>query len=120
MAVPVVIAALLCGSRAEAYRPFDGTDADVAEPAPELEMGPVHWYDRGGQQYLLAPVTVLNFGILPGTELVIDFRGSLALDRSMVARARRCSTGDIVVKHVLRKGTLQGSRSLALPPSLGL
>src|SRR4051812_19352634 len=78
--VSALLAALLRASIAEAYRPFDGTDADVVEPGTfELELGPVHWYDRGGQQSLLAPVTVLNFGILPETELVVDFQGSIAL-----------------------------------------
>lgn len=118
--VPAVIAAVLCSSRAQAYRPFDGTDADVAELGTfELEMGPVHWYDRGGQQYLLTPVTVLNFGILPGTELVIDFRGSVALG-PLNGRPRTALQGtDIVVKHVLREGILQGKSGLSVALELG-
>lgn len=120
VAAPVVIAALLCGARAEAYRPFDGTDADVAELGTfELEMGPVHWYDRGGQQYMLAPVTVLNFGILPGTELVIDFRGSLALGPLDGRPRAALLDGDVVVKHVLREGTLQGKSGLSIALELG-
>jgi hypothetical protein len=120
LSVPVLIAVLLCESRAEAYRPFDGTDADVAELGTfELEMGPVHWCDRGGQQYLLTPVTVLNFGILPGTELVIDFRGSVALG-ALAGRPRAALLGtDVVVKHVLREGILQGKSGLSIALELG-
>jgi hypothetical protein len=120
LSVPVVTAALLCSSRAQAYRPFDGTDADVAELGSfELEMGPVHWYDRAGQQYLLTPVTVLNFGILPGTELVIDFRGSLAVG-PLDGRPRAGLLGtDVVVKHVLREGMLQGKSGLSIALELG-
>jgi len=81
----------------------------------ELEMGPAHFYDRAGQQYLLSPVTVLNVGIFPRTELVLDFRGSLAIGR-LNGRPRLALLGtDIVVKHVLREGILQGSPGSALP-----
>jgi hypothetical protein len=118
--VPAVSAAMFCSSRAQAYRPFDGTDADVAELGSfELEMGPAHWYDRAGQQSLLTPVTVLNFGILPGTELVIDFRGSVALG-PLNGRSRAALLGtDIVVKHVLRDGILQGKSGLSVALELG-
>ncbi len=107
-------------TRNEAYRPFDGTDADVAELGTfELEMGPVHWYERAGQQYLLTPVTVLNFGILPGTELVFDFQGSVALG-PLDGRPRSALLGtDIVVKHVLREGILQGNSGLSVALELG-
>jgi hypothetical protein len=116
----MVIAALLYSSLAQAYRPFDGTDADVAELGTfELEMGPVHWYERGGQQYLLTPVTVLNFGILPGTELVIDFRGSVALGPLNGRPRTALLDTDIVVKHVLREGILQGKSGLSVALELG-
>ena len=45
----------------------------------ELEMGPAHWYNQAGKNYVIAPDTVLNFGLLPGTELVIDFQNFVAL-----------------------------------------
>ena len=49
----------LIASRADAYRPFDGTDADVAELGSfELELGPAHFYDDNGQSSLIAPATV--------------------------------------------------------------
>ena len=67
----VLVAAVTpTSARAEAYRPFDGTDADVAELGSfELEMGPAHWYSLAGQNHVIAPATVLNFGVLKGTEL---------------------------------------------------
>ena len=115
-----LLGSLLCSSHAQAYRPFDGTDADVAELGSfELEMGPAHFYDRAGQQYLLSPVTVLNVGIFPRTELVLDFRGSLAIGR-LNGRPRMAVLGtDIVVKHVLREGILQGKSGLSVAVELG-
>ena len=52
------IAAVLtfwCGE-AEAYRPFDGTDAAVVETGEiEVELGPVEYLRIGAERALLAP-----------------------------------------------------------------
>src|ERR1700728_245146 len=78
--VLLAVATALMPRAAYAYRPFDGTDGDVAElGAFELELGPTHFYEQGGQKYVLAPATVLNFGIVKDTELVIDFEDYLAV-----------------------------------------
>ena len=56
-----------------AYRPFDGTDADVAERGEfELELGPLGYFRLGGTNFLIVPGAVLNYGILPRTELVLQ------------------------------------------------
>ena len=58
---------LLVGRDALAYRPFDGTDADVAEYGDfELELGPTQYYREDGRNFLVAPATVLNLGIASG------------------------------------------------------
>ena len=42
--------------RAAAYRPFDGTDASVADPgAFEIELGPAGLLREGSQRTLIAP-----------------------------------------------------------------
>ena len=47
-----------------AYRPFDGTDAAVADPGEmEVELQPAGGKSTGGQKTLIAPDTVLNFGL---------------------------------------------------------
>ena len=118
--VPTVFAALLSTSRADAYRPFDGTDAGVAAlGAFELELGPVHWYERAERHTLLAPVTVLNFGVLPNTELVIELQGAV-LPRPGQGRKRAALLGtDLLLKHVLRAGVLQGETGLSVALELG-
>ena len=46
-----------------AYRPFDGTDAAVADPGEvEIEFQPAGILREAGQTSLVAPATVLNFG----------------------------------------------------------
>ena len=65
---------------AHAYRPFDGTDADVAEAGEfELELGPAHFYGQGPHHYVIAPATVLNLGLVPRLELVVDAKQFFAL-----------------------------------------
>lgn len=114
------VMALFFTSRAEAYRPFDGTDADVADLGSfELELGPVHWYDRAGRNYVVAPATVLNLGILENTELVVDFQHFVALG-ALDGRPREALlNNDVLVKHVFREGILQGKTGLSVALELG-
>jgi hypothetical protein len=91
-----------------AYRPFDGTDADVADQGEfELELGPVQFQRVRGRNALLVPATVLNLGVLPRTELVVDFVGNVPLSaRANEPRYSLIDT-DVLLKIVLRKGALQ-------------
>lgn len=107
------LATLALTREAAAYRPFDGTDADVADPGEfELELGPAQYYAQGGRHFLVAPATVLNLGLVPRLELVGDIRPTLALDRSAtipdVARVRILET-DVFLKWVVVPGVLQGA-----------
>ena len=114
-AAAVLLAAgvTLAPAQAHAYRPFDGTDADVAELGTfELELGPAQWHYRSGQSgaahYVVAPSTVLNFGLLDRTELVVDFDDYVALG-PLAGRPRVALLDtDLKVKRLLREGTVQG------------
>lgn len=94
-AAPVCVVLAVLGSPRPAfgYRPFDGTDADVAAFGDfELELGPVHWYSQGPNAYLIAPATVLNLGFAPSWELVCDYQNFVAIDGRPGRRAIDCST----------------------------
>jgi hypothetical protein len=101
--------AALAPQAAHAYRPFDGTDADVAKPGDfELELGPTHFYRENHSNFLIAPATVLNLGLADRLELVADFKNFVALDESQANTHRlRLRDTDLLAKIVLRKGTLQ-------------
>ena len=101
--------AALAPRAAQAYRPFDGTDADVAKPGEfELELGPAHFYREDGSNFLVTPATVLNLGVVDRLELVADFKNFVALDEPEANSHRlRLRDTDLLAKIVLRKGALQ-------------
>lgn len=110
VALTCSFAASLFVKTAGAYRPFDGTDADVAGPGEfELELGPVHWDRQTGHDYLIAPATVLNLGLLPRLELVIDFRNFWATAPVASEQRDRLLTTDVFLKYVIHRGVLQGA-----------
>jgi hypothetical protein len=56
-----------------AYRPFDGTDAAVAETGEmEIEFGPAGYLRTGSQSWLVAPAAIANLGVASGWELVLE------------------------------------------------
>ena len=106
LAAAAVVAAW--SSPARAYRPFDGTDADVADVGNfELELGPADWYSLGAGHYLIAPATVLNLGFAPGWEFVTDFQNVVGIEPLPgEARVRLLET-DALVKFLVVPGSLQ-------------
>jgi hypothetical protein len=109
MRLAVVVASVVivvAGSSrgALAYRPFDGTDADVAEPDTiELELGPLQAEHTGGAS-AYTPGGVFNYGVADGYELVVDADGVVPLGD---APGHGVALTDVLVKHVFRAGSLQ-------------
>ena len=113
------VAAALCllgvEKRAWAYRPFDGTDASVAELGTlEVEAGPAQFYHSGGHDYLFTPATVLNLGFARDLEAIVDFQPVVGLERVPGERRVRLLGTDALVKWVLCHGVLQGERGLSI------
>src|SRR5262245_38760528 len=78
--VLVVGSTLLSARGAFAYRPFDGTDADVADPSEvELEIGPIGYVRAGSRNFLVAPALIANYGVVERWELVLEGRHQLLL-----------------------------------------
>jgi hypothetical protein len=110
VAATAVLFVSTVSTNALAYRPFDGTDAEVAAPGDfEAEVGPLHLYSQGSDRYFISPATVLNLGLVPRVELVADFQHFLTVDAVPgVPRGRLLDT-DILVKALLVRGSLQGA-----------
>jgi hypothetical protein len=112
LVVTLSLGAFTAAPDALAYRPFDGTDADVAELGDfELELGPVHWYSQRDTHYLIAPATVLNLGFLPRWELVADFQNFVGIDFPAGQPRDRLLDTDIFTKVIVVPGVLQGKGS---------
>lgn len=116
----VSVAALGFASRVHAYRPFDGTDADVADVGVfELELGPAQFYRRASNKYLIAPATVLNLGVIPNLELVVGFNQVIA-NRPVVGESRVAFRDtDVLLKWLMRAGSMQGAHGISVALEVG-
>jgi len=107
-------------SRAHAYRPFDGTDADVADVGVfELELGPVQFYRRGTSNYLIAPSTVLNLGVARNLELVVDFNQVIAGRANEGEPRVGWRDTDVLLKWLIRPGSVQGGQGISVALEAG-
>jgi hypothetical protein len=120
MRLPVIAciaATLVVAKPAHAYRPFDGTDADVAAlHEVELEIGPLGYLRASHTSALAFPTVVANFGFLPRWELVLQGQGVFPQNSSA-----RFTDGGAFVKHVLREGSLQeGHSGISIATEIGV
>ena len=91
---------------ADAYRPFDSTDAAVADAAKcEVELGPAQYLSESDGRFLVAPALILNFGLTDRIELVIEGKNTWPLEHSGSSPELRDNA--VSVKAVLREGDLQ-------------
>jgi hypothetical protein len=111
---------VLWSSPAEAYRPFDGTDADVAGTGEfELELGPAYTVERKTPALLTMPAIVLNLGVVRGVELVMDTRSVMTLEPVPGEAPVRAADTDIFAKTIVKKGSLQGEEGLSVATEFG-
>ena len=96
-------AALTCWcGEVKAYRPFDGTDAAVAETGEiEIELGPLEYLRDGAERALLAPDLRINYGFIPGWEAALEGK----LTHGLTAGVPGIS---LVESEALFKGVLRG------------
>ena len=103
--VACLFATAILPDPAFAYRPFDGTDAAVADPGEiEIEFQPAGVIASSGQRTLVAPATVLNFGLVKNWEAV--FEGRVETPLSEPGPTSLMDAGAFL-KYVIRPGVLQ-------------
>ena len=104
-----------------AYRPFDGTDADVAAYREvELEVGPAGYRQEGASKFLVAPALVANYGFAPNFEAVLAARQDIPLGVGAGRPLSRVNDIDLFVKTLLRRGSLQGHEGVSVAVETGL
>jgi hypothetical protein len=101
------------------YRPFDGTDASVAElDHVEVELGVAHYVRMGSDQTLVAPALTLNYGFAPGWEAVLEGQAEHGLSAGMPRHT--LDDNAFLLKHVLREGCLQEKSGPSFATEFGL
>jgi hypothetical protein len=116
--VSSALAMLWCND-ASAYRPFDGTDAAVAEPdIVEIELGPVEYVRRGDARLLIAPNVRVNYGFAKGWEAVLE--GQTAHGLSGAVRHTSQIENGFFLKGVLREGALQDQSGPSIATEFGV
>ena len=101
-----------------AYRPFDGTDAAVAAPGEmEIELQPAGRLHEGGNTSLVAPATVINYGLSEGWEAVLQGQGQIPLSP---AGPTSLTSAGAFLKHVLQPGSLQDKTGPSIATEFGV
>lgn len=119
LALSLIVTASAWPRTARAYRPFDQTDASVAELHDvELELGPVGiLHDPGGTTYI--PGFILNYGVIPRVELVFDAHHAFVFGGSDIEARRRQLDSSLNGKVVVREGVLQDRPGPSVAIELG-
>jgi hypothetical protein len=103
---------------ASAYRPFDGTDAAVAAPGEiEIEFQPAGRLREEGATTLIAPATVINYGLSEGWEAVLQGQGQTPLSPS---GPTSLTSAGAFLKHVLQPGSLQDKSGPSVATEFGV
>jgi hypothetical protein len=100
-----------------AYRPFDGTDAAVADPGQiEMEFQPMGFEQEGSRNALIGPANVFNYGFAPRWEAVLQ--GQL---ESQIAPSSRESltSNEAFLKYIARPGVLQDQSGPSIATEFG-
>jgi hypothetical protein len=104
---------------ARGYRPFDGTDAAVAETGEmEIELGPVEYLRDGPDRTLLAPDVRINYGFTPGWEASLE--GDVAHALTTGISGVSLVESEALLKGVLREGSLQEKAGPSIATEFGV
>jgi hypothetical protein len=120
VAALIAAALVVCsGDAARAYRPFDGTDAAVAETGEvEIELGPVEYLRNGADRTLLAPDLKVNYGFTRGWEASLE--GEVAHGLTAGVPQTSLVESEALLKSVLREGSLQEKPGPSIATEFGL
>jgi hypothetical protein len=108
--VVLLLGVIAWPSGAFAYRPFDSTDAAVAEQGTwDVELGPVNWRHNDDGSQWIAPSLILNYGFAKNWEVVVEGRNAI-----FEKGGDRFSDAAFSLKKVLREGSFQDQSGVSL------
>lgn len=109
-------------SPAFAYRPFDGTDAAVADEHEfEIELEPLGHLREGSRRSWIAPAAVINYGLANDREIVLEGKVFRTIG-TVEAGDYRTSLEDtaLSLKQVHRRGSLQDGTGVSIASECGV
>jgi hypothetical protein len=103
---------------AAAYRPFDGTDAAVANlNEVEIELQPAGRLQTGPQSTLIAPEVIYNYGFAERWEMVLQ--GQVETPLSPGGGPSSLAATGAFLKYVVKPGVLQGQSGISIATEFG-
>jgi hypothetical protein len=122
VAVRSIAGALLLGMPLLAFglRPYDSTDASVAEPGEfELELGPLGRLRQGDRRFRVSPAVIGNYGFAENHELVVQGQRQVAIDQEAGQPRSSIVENGVFIKQVLRQGAMQNREGLSVATEYG-
>jgi hypothetical protein len=114
----IIVSVLALPMPAHAYRPFDGTDAAVAEPGEvEIELQPAGAQRASSQTTLIAPAAIINYGFTKNWEAIVQ--GQLETPLSAGGPSSLTQAGAFL-KHVIVPGSLQDKPGPSVATEFGV
>ncbi len=99
-----------------AYRPFDSTDADVADPNElEVELGYFTVEHSGAEDTFVMPQLVLNYGLTSTLEVI----GEFDVEKPSGKKAEIVDAA-VLLKGLLREGALQDQQGISVAVEAGV
>ena len=112
----LVCGLLLVPIKSWAYRPFDSTDADVADAKElEIELGYFNWERTQGENTYITPQLVINYGLTNTLEVIAEFDVEHDLD----GKSQLVDPG-LFLKGMLKQGVLQDKQGISIAVEAGL
>ena len=118
----VIAALLLYGNACTAFalRPYDSTDAAVADTGEfEIELGPLGGVRQGDRRFRVSPAVVANYGFAEDRELVVQGQYQVAIDPEPGEPRSSIVENAVFIKQVLRRGVLQKQTGLSVAIEYG-
>jgi hypothetical protein len=100
-----------------AYRPFDGTDAAVADVNEiEIELQAFGWQRDEQQKTLIMPGVRFNYGFAERWEFVFEGQVETPLSPSGPSSF---AANDVLLKYIIKPGVLQDKAGLSIATEFG-
>jgi hypothetical protein len=104
---------------AQAYRPFNSTDAAVADRGQvEIELGPLGYVREGSDESLVVPSLILNWGFADQWELVLEGKQFVRLGSAGTEPRLGVQDDALSLKGILREGVLQEKSGISVAAEL--